>query len=310
MTAIQSRPYQDLDDLRDMQRLLMESSRMTGDWRYPHVGDLLWLFMCVSCHLGAPQHVRLWHDGPKLVAYAILAEDPLFEWEVHPHYKWSGIENEAWLWAAALIDDLSTRNPAHFGGRCRSGAREDDQMRIAFLEENGFCPGGQFSEVDLARSLDDPIPELPLPEGCQVRNIAGQAEIAERAAALRDVWLPWSEGNISYEDYAWFRELPGFPQDLDMIAFASDGQIGAFTIGYLDPLNRVGVLGDVGCRPAYRRQGLTRLVLLECLRRMRSHGMQRCLVSTTIDNDPAIRLYESIGFTPSNRYNEYILEST
>jgi ribosomal protein S18 acetylase RimI-like enzyme len=62
----------------------------------------------------------------------------------------------------------------------------------------------------------------------------------------------------------------------------------------------------VGARPDYRRQGFTRLVLLECLRRMQGRGMDRVSVSTGVTNEPALRLYESVGFKPVNQYIEYV----
>jgi ribosomal protein S18 acetylase RimI-like enzyme len=39
---------------------------------------------------------------------------------------------------------------------------------------------------------------------------------------------------------------------------------------------------------------------------MQARGMQRVSVSTGVDNTPAIRLYESVGFKIVNRYIEYI----
>ncbi|MCU0282244.1 MAG: GNAT family N-acetyltransferase, partial [Acidimicrobiia bacterium] len=68
---------------------------------------------------------------------------------------------------------------------------------------------------------------------------------------------------------------------------------------------RIGDLGPVGARPAYRRRGLTRAVLLEGLRRMRARGMDRACVSTGVTNTAARALYESAGFTAVNQYLDY-----
>ena len=62
----------------------------------------------------------------------------------------------------------------------------------------------------------------------------------------------------------------------------------------------------VGALPAYRRQGLTRAVLLECMHRMRAAGMDRVSVSTGVNNAPARALYESVGFRVVNRYLDYL----
>jgi len=91
-----------------------------------------------------------------------------------------------------------------------------------------------------------------------------------------------------------------------VVAVTPDGVIAAYVNGWIDPLNRIGDFGPVGARPAYRRQGLTRAALLESLRRMQAHGMDRVCISTGESNTTALRLYESIGFKRVNKYLEYV----
>ena len=89
-----------------------------------------------------------------------------------------------------------------------------------------------------------------------------------------------------------------------------DSVIAAYVNGWIDPLNRIGALGPVGARPAYRRQGLARAALLECLRRMQARGVDRVCVSTGASNTPALRLYQSIGFMVAGRQLEYVKPAT
>jgi hypothetical protein len=68
-----SRSYQSEDDFQQMQGLLMEARSRTNDWHYAHVGELMWAFFMVTCHLNPQEYIRLWHDEQgKLVGYAIL----------------------------------------------------------------------------------------------------------------------------------------------------------------------------------------------------------------------------------------------
>jgi ribosomal protein S18 acetylase RimI-like enzyme len=287
--------------------MLMQARSLTSDWRYAHVGELIWNYFMVDCHLKPQEYIRLWHDPQgKLVGYAMLGEDPSFDWQVHPEYEWRGIEDEAMAWLEARLGELRQQDMQQWGGKIVSGSRQDNPQRIAFLEGHGFQPGGDFSEVNMLRSLDDPLPETVLPTGCQVRSFAGAGEITNRAGAEREVWYPWTVGNVTDEDYARLMQLPGYDRELDIVAIAPDGVIAAYVNCWLDPLNRIGDFGPVGARLAYRRQGLTRAVLLEGLRRFQAHGMQRACVSTGVNNAPAMRLYESIGFVPENRYLEYV----
>jgi ribosomal protein S18 acetylase RimI-like enzyme len=301
-----SRCYETEHDLQQMQGLLMEARSSTDDWRYWHVGELTWGFFMVACHLTPQEHIRLWHDDQgQLVGYAILGEDAWFDCQVLPAYAWSGMEAGALAWAETCLAELRKRDEKRWGGYLVSDARQDDAGRIAFLEQHGFHRG-EHDEVNMLRSLDEPIPESPLPAGCRIRAVADPAEISDRAAAQREVWHPWTVGNVSDDDYARLMGLPGYHNDLDVVAVTPDGVIAAYVNGWIDPVNRIGDFGPVGALAAYRRRGLTRAVLLECLRRMQRRGMDRVSVSTGVTNTPALRLYESVGFRVVNKYLEYV----
>lgn len=306
--AVTSRLYANEDDLRQMQELLMAARARTADWRYAHVGELNWNFFMVACHLKPQEHIRLWHDAAgKLVGYAMLGEDPSVDWQILPEYEWTGIEAEMLDWAETRLAELRQDDAQRWSGHLVSGARQDDARRIAFLEQHGFRYSGEFAEVNMLRSLAEPIPEPAAPAGCQVRAVLAEAsEISNRAAAQREVWQPWTVGDVSDDDYAAFMRLPGYERELDVVAIAPDGVIAAYVNGWLDPVNRIGDFGPVGALPAYRRQGLTRAALLESLRRMQAAGMERACVSTGVSNMPAQGLYESAGFRVVNRYLDYV----
>jgi mycothiol synthase len=310
-----SRPFEADADLRQMYSLLMEARSRSNDWRYWHVGELAFGFFMIDCHLDPRKHVRVWHDGDRLVGYALSGDDAYFDWQVLPEREWTGIEAEALAWAEGLLGELRAGDAERWKGPMMVGTRQDHAERIAFLEQHGFCRG-EYVEVNMLRSLGEALPQealppgalplLALPGGFHVRSLAGDAsEVADRAAAHREVWRPWTVGEVTDEQYARFMRVPGYDRDLDVVAVAPDGTIAAYVNGWLDPVNRIGDFGPVGAREAYRRQGLTRAVLLEALRRMKARGMNRVCVSTGEDNVAARGLYESIGFRIVNRYVEY-----
>jgi ribosomal protein S18 acetylase RimI-like enzyme len=261
----------------------------------------------VLSHLNPRQHIRLWHDGERLDGYAVLGEDPAFDWQVLPDYEWHGIELEALEWAESLLVRMRQRDNTSWGGPIVTSARKDHAQRKAFLEQHGFRRGGEFSEVNMiCRLSNESIPEPFVPDGCSVRSFAGVEELSNRAEAQRDVWQPWTVGNVTDDDYAAFTKLPGYDRELDVVAVAPDGVIASYVNGWIDWVNRVGDFGPVGTRPAYRRQGLAQAALTECLRRMQDRGVERVSVSTGVTNTPAIRLYESVGFQIVNEYHEYV----
>jgi len=301
-----SRFYETEHDLQQMQALLMEARSRTDDWRYMHIGEFTFRFFMVACHLNPHEHIRLWHNDGKLVGYTVLGEDPSIDWQVLPEYEWSGIETEAMAWAETRLTELRKPDATQWSGNLVSGARQDNGRRRLFLRQHGFRYSGEFAEVNMLRALAEPIPESVLPSGYQVRAIAETGEISKRAAAHREVWQPWTDGNLSDEEYACFMRLPAYQRDLDVVAVAADGTIAAFVNGWIDPVNLIGEVGSVGVVPAYRRQGLMRAALFECLGRMQACGMEYACVSTGVSNIPAIRLYESVGFEIVNQYLDYV----
>jgi hypothetical protein len=220
-----SRCYETEQDLQQMQGLLMEARSRTDDWHYGHVGDLTWGIFVLSCHVQLHDHIRLWHDAEgRLVGYAVLGEDPSFDCQVLPEYEWSGIEPEALAWAQTRLAALRQQDADRWSGPLVSGARQDDAQRMAFLEQHGFRRGA-YAEVNMLRSLDEPILRSTIPTGCQVRAVAEAGDVADRAAAQREVWQPWSVGKVSKDDYARLMRLPGYERDLDVVAVAPDGVI-------------------------------------------------------------------------------------
>lgn len=306
MKTVTSRLYKGKKDLQQMYKLLMEARSITNDWHYAHVGELAFNFFMVSCHLNPHEHIRLWHENGNLVGYAILGEDPSFDCQVIPDYEWSGIELEALMWAEDRINELRKQDERRWSGHLVSGSRQDDVKRLAFLEQHSFQYCGDFAEVNMLRSLDEPIPESKLPDGYQVREVLQTGEITKRASAQREVWQPWTVGNISDADYARLMQLPGYYRELDIVTVAPNGVIAAYVNGWVDPVNKIGDFGPVGALEAYRRQGLTRAALLEGLRRLKIYGMNRACISTGVSNVPAKQLYESIGFRVVNKYLDYI----
>ena len=56
---------------------------------------------------------------------------------------------------------------------------------------------------------------------------------------------------------------PVYCHNLDIVAIAPDGQIGAFCIVWMDPVNKVGLFEPVGTHPDYQRKGLGKAVMVE-----------------------------------------------
>lgn len=69
---------------------------------------------------------------------------------------------------------------------------------------------------------------------------------------------------------------------------------------WAEGVKHIGTLG-MGVRADQRGRGLGRQLLASCLVKAATKGMTRIELSVRADNEPAIRLYESLGFAPEGR---------
>jgi len=303
---ITTRSFGSASDLMEMHSLVVAGRARSSAWHYPHSGELAWAFFMVDCHLDPREHVRLWHSGGRLVGYAILGEDPSVDWHVLPEYEWSGIESDALQWARTKLSSLRQQRPVDWTGTLTTGAHTDDLRRIAFLHKYGFRRTDGFAEVNMLRSLGEPIPTPVAPAGIKIISMSDFGDVAERAAVQREVWHPWTVGNVSNEDYARLMAAPAYRPEFDLVAVTDQGTIASYVNCWVDGVNQIGDFGPLGARAEYRRLGITRALLWEGLRRLEAAGMDRACVSTGVANWPAIRLYESLGFRAVNSYYNYL----
>jgi ribosomal protein S18 acetylase RimI-like enzyme len=61
-------------------------------------------------------------------------------------------------------------------------------------------------------------------------------------------------------------------------------------------------IATLGVLPEYRRQGIARLLLLECEKRLNSTRLRLCV---RLDNAHAIRLYEQEGYLRVSTWTKY-----
>ena len=92
-----------------------------------------------------------------------------------------------------------------------------------------------------------------------------------------------------------------FP-DVIRLKAVVDGRMVGFIAG--DPRRSEGMawIATLGVLPEYRRQGIARLLLLECEKRLNSARLRLCV---RLDNTPAIRLYEQEGYQRVGTWTKY-----
>jgi mycothiol synthase len=264
-----------------------------------HLTDLPWRLASPAAQDSA--WVRLWEarDGT-LLAWAILQ----FPWhcldyEVRPgpHREW--LEQAVLDWAVErLTGEAASRGeelPFYVS------ARSSDMVRLAAVHRAGFRPD-DWSYLHLSRDLREPVPRTALPDGFQIRPLAGEAEVAAYVATHR---AAFGSTNMTAD---WRRRTirdPRYVPELDLVAVGSDGTVAAFCVGWMTPPTasladkRVAQIEPLGVLPAYQRIGLGRALLLEAFHRALTIGASRIEVDAESYNEASLGLYESAGFRMS-----------
>jgi ribosomal protein S18 acetylase RimI-like enzyme len=303
-----TRMYARTDDRDRITRFLAEAVAASADapaLGYWHPGDLIWGFY-QNTVFDPTTSIHLWEDAATgaLLGLAWLETGGAVgevETQLAPATR-ATAEGEAILaqalaWARRVA---ARRHVATLWAR----ARDSDAWQVALLTASGFTRDDSHNHyVHFRRPFDDtPLLESALPDGFSVRAVGSPDEWQRRVNLHRVVYHP---SRVTLKAYRRLRAAPIYRPDLDLVAVAPNGAFVSYCILWYDERNRIGEYEPVGAHPDWRRQGVTRAVLVEGLRRLRALGAERAIVLTNSDNTPAIRLYESVGFALHDRERYY-----
>jgi len=296
--SITAQQFNGRADLLRMCDFLVAAHAISPRPGYWHIGDLIW-GIYQNTVFDPYRSIRLWEgQGGELLGFAWLEEPDGVNIQVHPRLRGDGtVEEQMLAWAIAQGPLRPTPATAEIWAK----ACDTDAPLRALLERHGFVRDEDHSLL-LQRSLLPPSPEPALPPGWVVRHVGDEAEWPARVELHREVWHP---SRVTLEAYRRLRSAPVYLPELDLVAVAPDGEFAAYCICWLDSQNRVGEFEPVGTRPAFRGQGIGKVVMLEGLRRLRALGAETALVVSWGANEAARRLYEAVGFQILDRERLY-----
>lgn len=170
----------------------------------------------------------------------------------------------------------------------------------AFAAALGYRPIRYFFEM--RRPLDEPIPDVPMPPGLELRPVveADHRRIWDaNEEAFEDHWEP---AQATEEDFRLQFADPDTDTTLWRIAWDGDEVAGVcFNAIYAEENERLGVrvgwLDDVSVRRPWRRRGLAAALIASSLRALRDRGMDEAALGVDAENPSgALELYERLGF--------------
>jgi GNAT superfamily N-acetyltransferase len=222
---------------------------------------------------------------------------------VHPAVRRRGIGTAMFAWQRRRIAEIRATLPEDRPTVATAYIFAQDVGGRALVEAVGFRVVRHFAE--LVRPDLEHIPELPLPDGFDVRPI----DPTDRAL-IRRVWDAgteafsehWGESadESSDDQFERFLRSPETDPRLWQVAFHGD-DVAGHIINYLDPVeadgSRTGWTEGIAVRKPYRRRGLARALLARSLRTVRDAGATRAALGVDTENvNRALDLYQGLGF--------------
>jgi mycothiol synthase len=305
------RPYQTEDDFWRMREFLRQVFMLNGrrewSWHVARLDYARW-HCCLNCaHVTLDEVAYLWEADGQLVAF-LMPDGGRGEAHlcVHPVQRTTALEEE-------MLDAAEERlfEPRDDGTRRLCvWAPDCDTLRQDLLTRRGYQKG-KWPEHQWRRTLDAPIPDVPLAPGYTIRSLGDGLELLERCYASG---LGFHEGDIKIAvdnraDPIWYRNIqtaPLYRRDLDLVAVAPDGAIASFTTIWFDDVTRSAYFEPVATVPAHQRRGLGKAVMNEGLRRLQRMGATLALVSGY--SPEANGLYRSVMGPEHELYEPWVRE--
>lgn len=224
---------------------------------------------------------------------------------VHPEHQHRGIGSALVTWAEAHARTVAatlTGRAAELEHRFGGITLQRNTAGVAFAEHHGYRTT-RF-HYEMRRDLAEPIPDLPLPDGLEVRPVLEAHHRAiwdADAEAFRD---HWDAAVVNEDDFRRFFAHPDIDTSLWQVAWDGD-QIAGLVINGINRFENeqigldMGWLDSVATRRQWRRRGLASALIARSLAILRDRGMTVGSLGVDIDSPTgALGVYERLGFKP------------
>jgi ribosomal protein S18 acetylase RimI-like enzyme len=179
----------------------------------------------------------------------------------------------------------------------------------ALLSNHGFEQVRWFFEM--TRDLSDPIPDVALPDGIEIRPVS-EDQIRQiwkaDVEAFRDHWGGFDDSD---EGLRRFLDRPSLDTSLWVVAWEGDEVVAAsINAIHVDENEALGVnrgwLHSIFTRRPWRKRGLANAVIARSLVLLKERGLDQGILGVDADNPTgALGIYERNGFVVAERSTAY-----
>lgn len=225
---------------------------------------------------------------------------------VHPAHRRRGIGSTILTWMEARACQKFGQYEDSKPQLLRTSCQDYMTDRIALFEKHSFA--AERYSYKMRRSLDQPLPNKPLPKGLRLVTWTEAVDDDLRQAFNEAFSEQWGVPTMTEE--LWHNFLVGVPQfrgDLTFLALDGDTIVG-FCLNWVDETRNQqmsvgeGWIEAVGTLPVWRGHGLASALLVHSMNAFVAEGLQRAGLDVDTQNPTgALRLYEKLGFKAVKR---------
>lgn len=200
------------------------------------------------------------------------------------------------LWQAGRAHAVARQAPFDPRRRTRLAAdlMASQTPDIDFLCAQGFAP---YDGVDvMQRAGAEPAPPAVLPPALTLRR-GRLAGLAEQQAYLAACNLCFVDLPRTLADLQFLLASPQWSRGAAFGAYDTDGRLVGSVLAYSGGPPDEAILDDVFVVPAWRRQRLGQALVAAALRWLAEQGTATVRLEVKRSNTPAVRLYQSMGFS-------------
>lgn len=236
--------------------------------------------------------LRFWKHEGQLIAFAFVDEYNNLWFETEPGSVFlNEVESEIFEWGIQCIKRINpwTDSAITLDSTCPA----KHSQRIKMLEKYGFEPQS-IRSLYYSRSLNEPVPEYPLPQGYSIRCVHGKHEVEELVKLHR---AAFGTDHMTIEQRLAMMSTAAYVPELDLVAVAPDGELAGFCVcsisesemdhGYTDP---------IGVHPKAQRLGVGKAIVTAGLQGLKNYGVKAVELGTSSENIAMQNLAASLGF--------------
>ncbi len=226
-----------------------------------------------------------------------------------PEWRGKGIRNALLRYSEQKLREMAQTNPADAPHMFQAIVTDSEEDWISVLTSEGysvFRHGFRMVRPNLEN-----IPELPLPEGIEVRP----AKLEQYRAVIG----AWNEAckdmrgqvPMSDEDFKWFQESPFFNPSLWIITWHENEVIGTI-LNFIDEREnkeykrKRGHVELISVKRPWRGKGIAKAMIARSFKLLKDHGMTEAALGVDAENPSgALHLYQKMGFQIERRMTFY-----